>query len=327
MRIGPALVLVSVLLGARSARADDYDQAAKDVARRYAEEGIAFHDKGDYPAAVVSFGRAYRVLGAPTIGIRLGRSLVKLGRLIEGKRAYEAVIATPLKQGDPPVFAEAVTDARAELVDLSPRIPTLELAIETGVTSPTLDGSPVPPAALGRALPIDPGTHRASGLGAMPEALVVHERDRLKLMLRSAPEAPLPPPEQGLGWRRIVGFSSAGLGVVSLTVGIIGSLRVHAAGSDPAYQQYASTVVTSDVCASSSAGGDHPDAKVASLCVKGGTGEALEAVFYTAAVVFGVAGAVLIVTGGQRSSPSPAQVHLVPHAGPGTAGLDVIGSF
>lgn len=327
MRIGPILVLVSVLLAARSARADDYDQATKDVARRYAEEGIAFHDQGDYPAAVLSFGRAYRVLGAPTIGIRMARSLVKLGRLIEAKKAYEAVIATPLKQGDPPVFAQSVTDARAELAELSPRIPTLELAVGIGVTSPTLDGNPVPAAALGRALPIDPGPHRASGLGAMPEALVVHERDRLKLALRSVPEAPLPPPAHGLGWRRIAGFSSVGLGVVSLAVGVVGSLQVNAVSNDPAYQAYAGHVVTSDVCASSSPGGDHPDANVASLCAKGGTGEALQIVFYTAAAVFGVAGTVLLVTSGQSSSPPPAQVHLVPHAGPGTAGLDVIGSF
>lgn len=327
MRSRSILLALSVLLAAPSARAEDYDQAAKDVARRYAEEGMAYHDLGEDAAAVLSFTKAYRVLGAPTIGIRLARSLVALGRLIEAKKTYQAVIATQVKKDDPPVFTQAVTEASAEVLALEPRIPTLELTIAPGVTSPRLDGVPVSPDTLGRPTPIDPGTHRVGGLGAVPEAPVLREREHMKLLLHGPISTPAPPPGPAADWRRIAGISGLGLAGASVIVGVIGSVQAVSVTNDPAFTDYAGHTVTNDVCASSAAGGDHPDVLVATLCNKAVGSELLQAIFYPAAIAFGGAGTYLLLTSGKSTTPPAPRAHFSPYVGPHAAGLNVTGTF
>lgn len=321
------LLALSVLLAAPSARAEDYDQAAKDVARRYAEEGMAYHDLGEDAAAVLSFTRAYRVLGAPTVGIRLARSLVALGRLIEAKKTYQAVIATPVKKDDPPVFTQAVTDARAEVLALEPRIPTLELTIAPGVTSPMLDGAPVSPDTLGKPTPIDPGAHRVGGLGAVPEAPVLREREHVKLVLHGPISTPAPPPGPAADWRRIAGISGLGLAGASLIVGVVGSVQASSVSNDPLFTAYANKTVTNDVCVSSSGGGPDHDASVAALCDKAVVGERLQAIFYPAVIVFGGVGTYLFLTSGKSTTPPVALTHFSPYVGRHAAGLDVTGTF
>ena len=326
------LVVLSALAAAPSARADDGDQAAKAEARRYAEEGIAFHESGNESAAVQSFTRAFQVLGAPTVGIRLARSLASLGRLIEAKNVYQTVIVTPMKKDDPPVFRQALTDAGAELAQLTPRIPTLEITLAEGLTSPTLDGAPVSLDALGKPTPLDPGTHHVSAVGAIPEAPVLHERDQLKLLLHAAiaaakPTEIAPPPASGLGFRRIAGISSLGLAGASLVVGIVGSAQATSITNDPAFKAYRASTVTSNVCVSAAFGGDHPDAAIAALCGRASAAERLQAIFYPAVAVFGGVGAYLLLTSGKPTSPRAVQAHFTPYLGPGAAGLDVTGTF
>lgn len=320
------LLALSLVLVARSARAEDDVQAAKDVARQHAEVGIALHERGAYTAAVQSFTRAYRIMGAPTVGIRLARSLTKLGRLVEAAKTYQRVIETPVKKEDPPVFAQAVTDARAELAALTPRIPTLMLSLAPGVTSPRLDGIPVAADALGKPAPIDPGMHRVGGIGAAPEALDLHEGERATLVLQVPAAAP-PPPGPGRDWRRIAGISGAGLAGVSLVVGVVGSLQVRSAVTDPVFVTYSETTVTNDVCVTAAAPGPDRSAAVDDLCKKAYTGVLVQAVFYPAAIVLGGVGTFLILTSGKGTSPRAAQVQLLPHFGPQAGGLDLIGTF
>jgi hypothetical protein len=332
VRSWPFLVVLAALCAAPSARADDAD--ARALARRYAEEGIAFHDSGNELAAVKSFTRAYEVVGAPTVGIRLARSLANLGRLIEAEKVYRAVIATRVKKDDPPVFNQAVTDAGAELARLTPRIPTLELTLSPGVTSPLLDTAPVALDTIGRPFPVDPGPHRISGVGATPEVPTLHEGDHLKLLLRASasaatpvPAAPVPSPPSTLNWRRIAGISGLGLAGASLVVGVVGSAQANAVGNDPAFKAYRTSTVTSNVCVSAAFGGDHPDAAITALCGKAARSELLQAIFYPAFAVFGGAGAYLLLTSGKATSAPPAQAHFTPYVGPGAAGLDITGTF
>lgn len=326
MSIRSILAALSVVLAAATARAD-YDQVAKDVARRYAEEGIALHDRGDYAAAVQRFTKAYRVLAVPTVGIRLARSLALLGHFRDAAKTYQEVIAAPVKKTDPPVFAQAITDARAELAELTLRVPTLTLTLDPGVTSPTIDGVAVPLDDLGQQAPIDPGEHRIGGLGASPEALTVHEGDHLSLGLHALPIAATPAGAPGPNWKRIAGISSAGLAGVSLVVGVVGSLQARAVSTDPDFTaaRYAFPN-SSDVCADSAL--DPRFAHVQSLCSQGKTGLTLQLVFYPAAVVFAGVSTYLLLTSGKPASPPPAtRVQFLPHVGPSAAGLDVTGTF
>ena len=330
MRSRSILLALSLVLAAQSARADDYDQAAKDLARGYAEEGIALHESGDYSAAVQSFTKAYRVLGAPTVGIRLARSLAKLGRLVEAAKAYQAVIDTPVKKSDPPVFAQAVTDAGAELAALKPRIPTLKITVAPGVTSPTLDGKPIAEGELGQPVAIDPGAHRVGGIGAAPEALELREGESATLALKaqsSAVTATATQPGSGMGWRRIAGISGVGLAGVSLVVGVVGSLQVNSTTNDPEFDAARRAYPTSnDVCVAA-VSDPRFRSVIESTCSKGKTGTTLQLVFYPAALVLGGVGTYFLLTSGKSSSPKPAQVQFLPHVGVNAGGLDVIGSF
>lgn len=326
------LVVLAALAAAPSARADDSDQSPKAVARRYAEEGIAFHESGNEAAAAQSFTRAYQVLGAPTVGIRLARSLASLGRLIEAKKVYQAVIATPVKKDDPPVFRQALTDAGAELALLTPRIPTIELTLAAGLTSPTLDGAPVSLDALGKPTPLDPGAHHVSAVGAAPEAPVLHEGDQLKLLLHApiaaaTPTVIAPPPGSSMDWRRIGGISGLGLAGASLVVGIVGSLQANSVTNDPAFKAFRAATVTSNVCVSAAFGGDHPDAAIAALCGRASGAERLQAIFYPAVAVFGGLGAYLLLTSGKPASAPAAQAKVAPYIGPEGAGFAATGTF
>jgi hypothetical protein len=325
------LLALALLLAAPEVRAEDYDQATKDAARRYAEEGMAFHDHGNDAEAVQSFTRAFQVLGAPTIGIRLARSLALVGRLREAKKVYQVVIATRVKKDDPPVFAQAVTDAGAELAQLEARIPTLDLTLAPGVTSPTLDGAPVPAETLGKPTPIDPGEHRFGGVGAVPETRTVHEREQLRLVLRApvaAPELPPPPPPSpsaAIDWRRIAGISGLSLAGASLVGGVVGSLQASSVRGNADFDAYRRANPTAtNVCDLPGTAGQPA---IEALCSKATTGERLQVILYPAAAVLGGVGAYLFFTSGHAASPPAARARIVPYGGPRAAGLELTGTF
>ncbi|MEP7127070.1 MAG: hypothetical protein ABJE95_39420 [Byssovorax sp.] len=325
------LLALALLLAAPQARAEDYDQATKDAARRYAEEGIAFHERGKEIEAVESFTRAFRVLGAPTVGIRLARSLSLVGRLREARQVYQVVIATRLKKDDPAVFGQAVTDARAELAALEPRIPTLELTLAPGVTSPTLDGAPVSADTLGKPTPIDPGEHHIGGVGAVPEVKTVQEREQIKLTLLApgaappAPPSPQPPANPASDWRRIAGISGLGLAGASVIGAVVGSALAGSVKNDPAFDAYRRQSPTAtNVC---TLPGTASQPNIESLCSKATTGERLQVILYPAAAVLGGVGAYLLFTSGRPAPAPPARAQITPYGGPNAAGLEVTGTF
>jgi hypothetical protein len=322
------LLALAVLLAAPQVRAQDYDQATRDAARRFAEEGIAFHERGNDVEAVESFTRAFRVLGAPTVGIRLARSLALVGRLREARKVYQTVVATRVKKDDPAVFAQAVTDAGAELAALEARIPTLELTLSAGVTSPTLDGAPVSADTLGKPTSIDPGEHRFGGLGAAPQVKTIHEREQLKIVLLApiaAPPPPPPTPSAGVDWRRLAGLTGLGLAGASLIGGVVGSAMAGSVANDPAFDAYRRQNPTAtNVC---DLPGTAFQPAIQALCSKGTTGERLQVIFYPAAAVLGGLGAYLLFTSGHAASPPAAQARVVPCGGPHAVGLEVTGTF
>ena len=331
MRSRSLLLALALLLAAPDVRAQDYDQATKDAARRYAEEGIAFHEQGKDAEAVESFTRAFGVLGVPTVGVRLARSLALVGRLREAKKVYQVVVATRVKKNDPAVFAQAVADSGAELAALEARIPTLELTLEVGVISPTLDGAPVPADTLGKPTPIDPGEHHVGGLGAEPQVKTIHEREQIKLVLAAlpaAPPTPTPPPpapKAGVEWRRLAGISGLGLAGASLIGGVVGSAMASSVRNDPAFDIYRRANPTAtNVCDLPGTAGQPA---VEALCSKATTGERLQVILYPAAAVLGGLGAYLLFTSGHAAAPPAAQAQLTPYGGPHAAGIELTGTF
>jgi hypothetical protein len=204
------------------------DSAEKKAARILADEGLALFNRGDYQAALGKFEQAEKLVPALTIRIEIARSLDKLGRLLEARERYEAIVAEELPKLSPFVVKKAQDDAGAELEALKARIPTLSLQIEgprsDGIAL-FIDGKPQELASFeGVERAIDPGAktielRRRDVTTAKKIAIADGEHAKLRIVLppivlpkealaeRSAREKLM----KGIGWG---GFALAGAGTL-----------------------------------------------------------------------------------------------------------------
>ena len=216
----------------------------KETARSLFREGDELYRGGDYAEALERFAAADEIMGLPTTKLERGRTLMKLGRLIEARDAFVQVGLLPL----PPVEAEpqrlARQEAKALAEQLLGRIPKLIVEIR-GVEDDTpvslsVDGKDVARAAILHGLRVDPGKRlvRAEANGYITrERLVevVEGQDRIVTMTMRLshveppvarvppPVAPVPappPPPSTSPWT-IVGWAGVAVGTVGLTQGIV----------------------------------------------------------------------------------------------------------
>jgi hypothetical protein len=166
-----ATLLVS--LGARSAIAKpavneaELDSHTRTAARSLAAQGSAAFEAQQYARALDHFERAAALVEVPTILLMQARTLVQLGRWVEGADKYASVQrwreAHPAEQPNP-TFTQAAEAAAAELGHLMPRIPKLNVrvsALRPGEeVEVTIDGRRLLPALVGADVPVDPGPHR-----------------------------------------------------------------------------------------------------------------------------------------------------------------------
>ena len=252
-----ALLALGLLPGRASAQISDADKA---TARALAQQGQDALDKRDFPIAADRFARAAELVHAPTLPLGLARAQVGLGRWIAAAETYNRLLREPVPGGAPPVFIKALADARKELADLEPRIPSVTIAVKGSPAARVwLDGTPVPGAALGVARPVDPGKHavraEADGFAPAQAAFTATERRSeavtltLDRALTAAPEPPpalagstpsprqpdagspplagviaLPPPPpapSGGSVRRTLGFVGIGVGGAGLVLGAV----------------------------------------------------------------------------------------------------------
>ena len=132
--------------------------ADRATARSLAGEGYqALQDK-DYATATDRFSRADALVHAPTLMIDWARSLVGLGKLVEAQERYEQVVREGVEPKAPRSWQRALTDAGTELAQLKPRLAWVTISV-SGADDPhvTIDGAPVPPAAIGVRRAVNPG--------------------------------------------------------------------------------------------------------------------------------------------------------------------------
>lgn len=149
------------MLGAGSAQAEE-DAATRAAARKLAEDGVAALQNGDAATAVQKLEKAHNMLKAPSVALWSARALAKRGLLVEAAERLREAARLPVS-GDAGVQEQAKRDAEKELGELSPRIPSLVIAISGAGDAPvtvTLDGSPIPSDLLGEDRPVNPGPHR-----------------------------------------------------------------------------------------------------------------------------------------------------------------------
>ena len=164
-------------------------------ARALADEAANAYARGDYARSFELLRRAYASVPAPTIALLEGRSLSRLGRLVEAREAYDRAIATPVDAATPPAFTRAIAEASKELGALLPRIPQLRVVVsgsDSAALVISLDERALPRASLGEWLAVDPGMHRVvteqPGDERRAEELVLREGERRELRLDAAPQ-------------------------------------------------------------------------------------------------------------------------------------------
>ena len=196
------------------AQVSDSERAA---ARQLFTEGNELQKAEKYAEALDKFVRAQNVFGAPTNLLHIAECQDKLGKLVESAESYRTVIRTPLPPGSPPVFQQAVEQAKTELAQLEPRVPKVKIEVTPANAASLevrLNGQAIHAALIGEPLPLDPGTHKilvfAPGYASNEQTVTLKERDAKTLTfalkatssgIAYGPGAlpPPPPPVSGPG--------------------------------------------------------------------------------------------------------------------------------
>ncbi len=196
-------VVALMMLLAPPARAND-DAETRAIARDLAVQGAEAFERGQYELALDRFDRAAALVHAPSIALMQARSLVAIGRWVEGLDKYHETARAQLEPDAPQAFYMARTDAAREAAELEARMPHLEIRVGDGQVVPDgvtiqLDGKEVPGVLLNVPRPIDPGEHDVSASDvagrSASESIVVVEGEHKLVAVPTFEEEPAPAPE------------------------------------------------------------------------------------------------------------------------------------
>jgi hypothetical protein len=205
----------------------------------------------------------------------------------------------------------------------------------------TVDGKPLTERLTGAPLAVDPGEHvftfEVAGQPPSSQTFVVKEgeKDRRERIVlgggaapaptpsgpaqgpapASPPASSAPPPDEGMGTRKILGLTAAGLGVVGVGVGAVFGLMT----SSQASQQKTDCASATSCKSHDAALSDHSSAS---------TDGAISTASFIAGGVLLAVGGVLFFTGGHAAEPGATTALVVaPSVGPGGAGMLLKGEF
>lgn len=222
------LICAALLVAAAPAAA----QSAKDryAARKLAGEAMDLFQAGDYATALEKFTRADELVPAPSLKLRVARSLDKLNRMLEAAEKYREVIASELKPTDPAPYHQARKEAVPELAALLEQIPAVTVVVEgdgAGSAEVFLEGSVLPPAMVGERQEMDPGDYTfeaRAGDRTVREVVHLERGKTMRVVLVLPPpeieEPPPPPPVDRTPWI-VGGWSAVGLGGAAVVIGAI----------------------------------------------------------------------------------------------------------
>ena len=144
----------------------DGQATAREQARDLGYSGVRAYAAGEYTAASEKLERAFALLPVPSLGLWSARALVKLGHFVDAEQRYRAVAKMRVDADAPEAQQAAHETAKAELLELLPRIPTLRVQIDGARPEEiaiTLDGNALPIDRWSRGEPVDPGPHHLVG--------------------------------------------------------------------------------------------------------------------------------------------------------------------
>lgn len=173
-----AFALTLTFLATLATRATAEPTAAdRATARSLAREGFEALKTDNFEVAEDRFRRADELVHAPTLVVDHARALVGLGRLVEAHERYSLVLREGVSPNAAWPWKRAYADAQKEIEVIKQRLAWLTIEV-VGPDKPqvSVDGKPIPAAAVGVRRATDPGdrTVKASAAGYYPkEAPVV----------------------------------------------------------------------------------------------------------------------------------------------------------
>ncbi len=180
--VAPVALSATLLPRVAQAQVSDSERAA---ARQLFTEGNELQSAGKYEEALDKFQRAQRVFSAPTNLLRIAQCQAMIGKIVESAETYRTLIRTPLPAGSPAAFSQAVEQAKVELGQVEPRVPTVKLEVSPANVpnmQVQLNGQSLNSALVGEPLPLDPGTHKflvfAPGYASSEQTITLKERDK-----------------------------------------------------------------------------------------------------------------------------------------------------
>jgi hypothetical protein len=322
-------VTAVLMLGSVAAYAEP-TAAEKETARGLMTQGRAQRASGDVKGALKSFQAADTIMRVPTTGYELAKTQEAAGLLVEARDTALRVTRMPVQPGEAAPFAEARSTSQQLSDELAERIPTLKITV-TGAADGedplvSVDGGKAASlSVLGLGVRVDPGHHVVTAKtphGAAKQEADVAEKESKDVTLAlvastgtddttTPPPGPGPdtppdvPPPSNSHTLAYVGFGVAGAGVI---VGTITGILTFSKKSS------AKSGCTNDMCPPSTyddIDSAHSFATVSTISfIVAGVGATV-----------GILDLVLGSSSAPAAAPPPAEAHVSPWIGLGSAGV------
>jgi hypothetical protein len=224
-----------------------------DPAEKTFQQGVAAMEARRYEEACPAIEESYKLDPRPGSLFTLAECEAQRGRIATAVRRYDDYLAlyAALAPEKKKKQGEREQIAREQRARLAPLVPELTLTLPPAAprgTIVTRDGAPVAEAALGVAMPVDPGDHligvQAPGGPVNEQRVTIMKGDKKGLLLEVKeapspelqtavpPPPPPPPPEHGPSAQRAAAWATGGLGVAAVVVGAItGGMAIGAKGT------------------------------------------------------------------------------------------------
>ena len=296
--------------------------ADRETARSLMDQGDDLRNKGDLKAALQRFRAANEIMHVPTTALEVARTQASLGQLVEARDTLAQIMSSAPTPREPAQFRDARNEAQKLDASLEPRVPTVTVTVsgasEGASVSLSVDGVAVPAAVIGLPRRLDPGHHVMIATTSTQEGraeIDVAEGEKkdvaitLATVAKPTPIAPVtheeqppPPPETHRSY--VLPITLFAIGGASLVVGgITGIMEI-------SQQNGLSTSCPNHVCPPSQYGALDSANTLATIST-------VTLIVGGAAVVAGV----ITLFVGKPSTSAPAQAHVEPWIGLGSAGV------
>lgn len=234
----PGVLTLATILAVFPRPASAQTDEERAGARAAGLAGLEAFEAGKYEQAADYFGRAERLMHAPTHLLYLGRANLKLGHLVSAREFYLKLTQERLPGTASKPFRDAQAAGDKELAELEPRLPYVSVVVQGAGAKDvqvSRDGERVPQPLIGVPHPVDPGEHTfravAEGMESAPSTILLKEGSRETVVLTLSASATAPAPAAGSSAPASggsVGFGADTGGDTSPSTGGTSGLRIGA---------------------------------------------------------------------------------------------------